>query len=104
MSAGQPEECQDTMARSLEVRTGGASRDPIADMRWALGTQPPDFLALVSLVQRIGQPVLSVVDEQSQRTPLHVASLYAKIAYAAMLVSRGADIEARDSSDWSTSA
>lgn len=92
------------MARSQEVRDGGAERDPIADMQWALRTQPPDFLALVSLVQRVGRPVLGVVEEESQRTPLHIASLYAKIAYAAMLISRGADIEAKDSSLWSASA
>lgn len=75
-------------------------RDTAAAMRWALGTTPPDFLALVSLAQRAGAQVLRVVDEPGRRTPLHVASLHAKMAYAAVLIARGADVEARDSSDW----
>jgi hypothetical protein len=104
-TAGQPTEAELRAAldaRTRDVRAGGADRDPIADMRWALGTEPPDFLALVALVQRVGRPVVDVVEEQSLRTPLHIAALYAKVAYAAMLVSRGADIEAKDLSDWST--
>lgn len=90
-------------AHAAAVRAGGPGRDAVADMRWALATTPPDFLALVSLVQRVGAPVLGVVEEQSRRTPLHVASLYAKIAYTAMLIERGADIEARDLGGWSAS-
>lgn len=88
-------------ALAAAVRSGGPGRDAVADMRWALSTSPPDFLAMVSLVQRVGAPVLAVVEEQTRRTPLHVASLYAKIAYAAMLLERGADVEARDLAGWS---
>lgn len=96
--SGTPEEI---LVHAQAVRAGGADRDAVEDMRWALATQPPDFLALVSLVQRVGTPVLGVVEEQSRRTPLHVAALYGKVAYAAMLINRGADIEAQDSSEWS---
>lgn len=92
---------EDILAQTQAVRAGGAERDAVEDMRWALAMQPPDFLALVSLVQRAGAPVLGVVEEQSLRTPLHVAALYGKVAYAAMLINRGACIEATDSSEWS---
>lgn len=99
----QPAEAADTMnieSRACAIRSGLPGRDEIADMQWALSTEPPDFLSMVSLVQRVGAPVLSVADETSLRTPLHIAALHGKVAYAAMLISRGAPIEAGDSHNW----
>jgi ankyrin repeat protein len=85
---------------SAAVRDGGPGRDAVADMHWALETSPPDFLAMVRLVQRAGPLVIHLRAPGSLRTPLHLSALYGKVAYAAMLVARGADKEARDSSAW----
>lgn len=101
-AAASSAERDETMAMSSEICGGGADRDPVADMQWALATQPPDFLSLVSLVQRVGKPVIGVVGGELDRTPLHIAALYAKVAYAAMLCNRGADPEAKDKTHWST--
>lgn len=101
-AAASEEEREATTAMSSEICGSGVGRDPVADMQWALATQPPDFLSLVTLVQRVGKPVVSVVGGELERTPLHIAALYAKVAYAAMLCNRGADPEAKDKFHWST--
>lgn len=82
----------------------GGDENAEADMRRALRVTPPDFVTMVSLVQREGALVLGVTDERNRRTPLHVAAMHGKAAYCALLITRGADVGARDSSGWSTSS
>jgi ankyrin repeat protein len=65
-------------------------------MRQALDESPPDFYRMVGIVQNSDSSVLNVRDSAAQRTPLHTAAMHNKLAYAAMLLSRGAEIEARD--------
>jgi ankyrin repeat protein len=62
----------------------------------ALDSSPPDFHRMVGIVQNSDPSVLRVRDSAAQRTPLHIAAMYNKVAYTAMLLSRGAEIEARD--------
>jgi hypothetical protein len=80
---------------SRDVHTDGLTCGAVSDMLLVLTADPPDFLAMVRLVQRAGRNVIDVRSEASLRTPLHIAALYGKVSYSAMLVSRGADIEAR---------
>jgi hypothetical protein len=80
---------------SRDVHTDGPTCGAVSAMLLVLATDPPDFLAMVRLVQRADRNVIDVRSEFSLRTPLHIAALYGKVSYSAMLVSRGADIEAR---------
>lgn len=82
---------------ALDAETQAAA---IAAMRQALNSEPPDFASMVALVQAAGEILLDVVDDTGHRTPLHIAALHGKVAYAGMLVARGADINARDTSNW----
>lgn len=89
-----------TSSDSAALRVTGGSLTPQQAVARACDLSPPDWHAIIALVQTHGSAVIDARTAQFRRTLLHVAAARGRLDYAHLLVARGADVAARDLLHW----
>ena len=84
------------LANGANPNIGGGSRNLTTPLHQAMATSPRDsYLTATSLVNG-GAKVNALDNDESRRTPLHLAAAYGNAHTASLLITHGANLEAKD--------